>query len=77
MACRVGMSTNPEQRFKFWKWKEGHTHSELLSRKIKYEKAIERVKQEAEKHGCVTRPGGAYKEGRVWTVYRVWGGKNG
>ena len=27
MACRVGMSTDPDERIRYWKEKEGHTYS--------------------------------------------------
>ena len=36
MACRVGMSTNPQERIQHWKDKEGHTHSKILARRLTY-----------------------------------------
>ena len=31
MACRIGMSTEPEERIAYWMEKEGHTDSEILA----------------------------------------------
>ena len=74
MACRVGMSTTPYTRMKYWKDKEGHTHSEILVSDLTYEEAQTRESREARARGCRSSPGGEYVSGRVWSVYHVWGG---
>lgn len=75
MACRVGMSTDPEERIRYWKDKEGHTGGEILASGLTYDEAQEREEEEAEDRGCRQDAGGPYKAGRVWSVYHVWGGR--
>ena len=75
MTCRVGMSTDPEERIKYWKDKEGHTGSQILASGLTYDQAQEREKAEAEKRGCKYGPGGGYVSGNVWSVYHLWGGR--
>ena len=74
MACRVGMSTDPQERIQHWKDKEGHTHSKILARRLTYEAAQIREEKEAKVRRCRFSPGGRYVSGRVWSVYHVWGG---
>ena len=68
------MSTNPEERIRYWKAKEGHTGSQILARGLTYDQAIKREKKEAEERRCKYGPGGEYKSGPVWSVYHLWGG---
>ena len=75
MACRVGMSTNPDERIAYWKKEEGHKSSKILAKRLTYKAAQRREKQEATKKDCHYKPGGQYKSGNNWSVYRVWGGK--
>ena len=75
MACRVGMSTNPQARIRHWKETEGYTKSKILAHHLTYEEALEREKREALRLRCQARPGGAYVSGRMWSVYHVWGGR--
>ena len=77
MACRIGMSTDPEKRIAHWKQVEGHTHHRILAKGLTYEEAQLREKQEATSRGCHYQLGGDYKRGRIWSVYHVWGGKIG
>ena len=74
MACRVGMSTDPEGRIAYWKQKEGHSGGEILARWLTYDEAEDREKSEAARLGCHHVLGGPYESGRVWSVYHVWGG---
>ena len=74
MACRVGMSTNPQERIQHWKDKEGHTHSKILARRLTYAAAQIREERAAKVRRCRSSPGGRYVPGRVWSVYHVWGG---
>lgn len=74
MACRVGMSTDPQERISYWKKIEGHTGSEILATGLTYEQAHAREELEANRRGCRRSPGGQYVVGPVWSVYHVWGG---
>ena len=74
MACRVGMSTNPDERIRYWKEQEGHTYSTILARRLTYDGALAREKQEAEDRGCRYSGGGQRISGRVWSVYYLSGG---
>lgn len=75
MACRVGMSTDPEERIAYWKRQEGHTHSRILHSRKTYSQALKLEKDEAEARGCRFRGGGERKDGAVYSVYHVWGGR--
>ena len=75
MACRVGMSTKPLDRIKYWKDQEGHTHSKILADKLTYDRAQAREEREATERGCRQSPGGKHVPGAVWSVYHVWGGR--
>ena len=75
MGCRVGMSTDPEERIAHWKAKEGHTGGKVLARGLDYDEAQRREEQEAKRCGCVQCPGGPRNGLRNWCVYHVWGGK--
>lgn len=77
MACRVGMSTDPEERIEYWKRVEGHTHGQVLVRNLTYDQAQVREKQEAIRRGCVSSPGGPRNGLANWCVYHVWGGNTG
>ena len=75
MACRVGMSTNPQDRIGYWKKEEGHTHGKTLDSKLTYDAALEREQHEARARGCRQSGGGPRVPGKVWSVYHVWGGR--
>ena len=48
MACRVGMSTNPQERMEYWARVEGHTHSQILAVGLTYDEAHVRERAEAQ-----------------------------
>ena len=75
MSCRVGMSTVPGARIRYWKDKEGHTRSRILARGLTYKQAQDRERIEAKARGCRSSRGGPYVAGKVWSVYYVWGGR--
>ena len=75
MACRVGMSTSPGERIRYWKAQEGHTHSQILAKGLTYHQAQQRETQEARNRGCRSSGGGEHIPGYVWSVYHVWGGR--
>lgn len=72
MACRVGMSTDPMERVKYWKAKEGYTNHDVLARGLSYDQALAREAKEAQTRGCKYEGGGPRKPGYVWSVYIVW-----
>ena len=72
--CRIGMSTTPYERIAYWKQEEGHTEGVVLENNLTYEEALAREAALAAAHGCYSKPGGAYKSGRVWSIYKVSGG---
>ena len=77
MACRIGISTNPQSRINHWKREEGYTHSRILAKNLTYDTAQARETREAAKRGCRSATGGdpgPNRNRRVWSVYHVWGG---
>lgn len=72
MACRVGSSTNPQERIDHWKRAEGYTQSRILASGLTYEQAQKAERQEAAASGCTASGGGARVPGAVWSVYMVW-----
>ena len=75
MACRVGMSTDPETRINYWRQVEGHTQGSVIAQHLTYNEALEREQLEANRRGCRYYGGGQYVAGRVWSVYHVSGGR--
>ena len=75
MGCRVGMSTNPQERIQHWKDEEGHTWSTIIASNMTYDGALAREKLEAQKGGCYSSGGGPRNGRRNWSVYKVSGGK--
>ncbi len=78
MACRIGISTDPQSRIDHWKRKECHTHSRILARALTYDAAQTRETKEAAMRRCRSAPGGdpgSNRNRRVWSVYHVWGGR--
>lgn len=75
MACRVGMSTDPYARINYWMSHEGHTHYQILATNLTYEEALDRESVEALSLDCRQSGGGPRVGGRVWSVYRVSGGR--
>ena len=60
MACRIGMSTEPQSRIDYWKRQEGHIHSRVLARNLTYDAAQARESREAAKRGCRRAPGSPF-----------------
>ena len=71
---RVGMSTDPYERIEYWKRVEGHTTGTVLSSGLTYYEVQAEETRVADRDGCASSPGGAYKAGPVWSVYKVSGG---
>ena len=75
MACRIGMSTDPEERIRYWKNTEGHTGHNILATGLLYHEAQIFEQDAAKDKGCRQEEGGQYIAGAVWSVYHVWGGR--
>lgn len=73
MACRVGMSTNPQERIDYWKEAEDCTGGYVLHINLTYDQALAKEKEEADARGCRQSGGGPRKEGRIWSVYYMYG----
>ena len=74
MACRVGMSRDPNKRIQHWKDAEGHTYGKVLHENLTYDEALALEKSEASSRGCHQAEGGERTSGRDWSVYYVSGG---
>ena len=70
MPCRVGMSTNPQERRQYWSGQVRNLHNwRILASGLTYEQALAREENEARQRGCVAEPGGPRMDGPVWSVY--------
>ena len=75
MSCRIGMSTYPQERIRYWKNTEEHTHSKILASGLTYSQAQARETHEARSRGCRHSGGGRFVADQAWSVYYVWGGR--
>lgn len=75
MACRIGMSTDPQERIGYWKRTEGHTHGRILHSNLTYDQALRMERSEAVNRGCRHSGGGQRISGNIWSVYIVSGGE--
>ena len=73
MACRVGMSTDPEERIAYWKREEKCNFGKVLKRNLTYDEATKLEREEAKAKGCRQSDGGPRVSGRVWSVYYLSG----
>ena len=73
MACRVGMSTNPQERIEYWKRQEGCTAGHVVTSGLTYDEALAKERELAQRGGCRHSGGGERKLGRVWSIYRMDG----
>ena len=74
MTCRIGMSSEPQDRIDHWHRQcHGRFSSKILASKLTYDEAQRREESEARTCGsrCEQESGGPRKEGRVYSVYRV------
>lgn len=74
VACRIGISTEPQSRIDYWKRQEGHTHSRILARNPTYNAAQARESREAAKRRCRSAPGGdpgSNRKRRVWSTHTL------
>ena len=70
MPCRVGISTNPDERREYWERKVvGLTQWQIIGEHRSRERAQEHETEHALKNGCEYSPGGQDAIG-MWYVYR-------
>ncbi len=71
MACRVGITTNPEERKKDWeKEYPGLKNWTIIARNLSYSDAQAKEDEYARKNGCISRPGGPDNGKNNWVVYK-------
>ena len=70
MACRVGMTTDPEERRKHWEGQHPTLRNwTILSRHSTKTAAQAAETREAKDRGCVSGSGGGGPEVAQWSVY--------
>ena len=70
MACRVGMTTDPDRREKDWQRKyPGLRNWTILGQYSSKSAAQKRESLEARRLGCASSPGGGGAEAATWYVY--------
>ena len=70
MACRVGMTTNPEERKQYWKSRHPDLWNWQILGHYEYKKDAQAAEIAiADKYGCISFPGGDGPEIADWIVY--------
>ena len=71
MACRVGMTTNPGERKRYWESKHPNMYNwEILERHKSKSAAQAAEDRIARQYGCVSAAGGDGPESGDWVIYR-------
>ena len=70
MPCRVGITTDPEERRRHWQSQHPTLRNwQILSTHPTKAAAQNRENEEARRRGCQASPGGAGPENAIWSVY--------
>lgn len=70
MPCRVGITTNPAERRRYWESQHSTLRNwRILASGLKKSAAQRRENEEASQRGCRAAPGGAGSENDSWSVY--------
>ncbi len=71
MACRIGITTNLEERKQYWQNKcDGFANWQVLAGPLSKEEAQEKETELAQKYGCEAYPGGDDPDiDEGWYVY--------
>lgn len=70
MACRVGITTNPEERKQYWKGQHPALRNwEILESGLSYSQAQRKENEYASRLGCQSYPGGPNNGQYNWSVY--------
>ena len=71
MACRIGITTDPEERKKHWSSRcKGFKNWTILKSGLTKSQADDEEQRLAKLHGCEAHAGGAAVAGKTWSVYR-------
>ena len=71
MACRIGITTNPGERRRYWESQHPNLQNwQILSRHKTKSAAQSAETQLAKQHGCESHPGGDAPENADWCVYK-------
>lgn len=71
MPCRVGMTTNLEERKQHWKGEYPNLSGwEVIKGGLSYSAALKLESEHAKAHGCVSYPGGEDNGKSNWSVYK-------
>ena len=70
MACRIGITTNPERRKREWKMRHQNLRNwKIIANGLSYSLAQQKEKKYAQRDGCIANPGGPNNGKRNWSVY--------
>ena len=70
MPCRVGITTNPSERKRYWESQHSTLRNwRILARGLTKSAAQKLENEEASRLGCTASPGGAGSENASWSVY--------
>ena len=70
MACRIGITTNPEERKKYWKGRYPNLKWKILESNLTKQAAQKRENELAQQYNCKAYAGGENKADASWYVYR-------
>lgn len=70
MACRIGITTNPAERKRYWQSVyPSMTNWHIITKRTTKTSAQTQETQLAKKHGCQAHQGGYGPERAIWYVY--------
>ena len=70
MACRIGITTDPQERKRFWQRQHRFVRNWQIISTHRTKTAAQRQERAlAARYGCVSHPGGAGPERATWYVY--------
>lgn len=70
MACRLGITTDPETRRRHWQGERpGLRNWQILHTANSKTRALQLENEEASRRACQASPGGAGEENATWHVY--------
>lgn len=71
MACRIGITTNPGERKRYWEEKHPTLRNWQILERHKTKTAAQAAETRlAAQHGCEAHPGGDGPENADWAVYK-------
>ena len=70
MACRIGITTDPDERRRYWQTQHPFLRNwQIIGMHFTKTAAQRQENTEAARRGCVSAPGGAGPEAATWHVY--------